>query len=130
VRLLPIGHGGEGKKGTNSMFCSSGVWRGGDSGAASYGSKISAVWSPSTTMVEGQMLQFFGSSPSGALHLWPSGIRLLKIMVVGQQYLPWSRVYSRKVFNLEAFVPIWRPSSSKVVCYRPSTPSGHVLSGG
>jgi hypothetical protein len=56
VRLLPAGRGGEGKDWTGGVFCRSGSWWRGDSGAANLGSKISAVNAPSTKLAGGQPL--------------------------------------------------------------------------
>jgi hypothetical protein len=109
--ILPLaGHGSEERKGADVSSSAEGCWRG--RLLLRLGEEIS------------------GSSSLAALHRWLPAIQLLSLMAVGQPLPPWSPASWREVYNLQAFVPDWRPSGADAVRSRRSTPSGHVPGGG
>jgi hypothetical protein len=123
--FLPLaGRGGEERRSFSSMYCGSrSCWSGAD--AASPAGNISAAVAPSTSLAEGQLLAFPGSSPSTAL----DAIQLPNFMADGQPLPPWSLLRGRQVIYLQAWMPMRRFSGVKMVYSRCSTPSGLVPGG-
>jgi hypothetical protein len=127
--VLPLtGRGGEGKKSSSSSLCRSGASGCGGAGVAPGWSKISAVFSPSTSTVVGQLLQIAGSSSSALLQR-PDAVLVPTSMAVRQPLPPCSPVCRRVMFFLQACVPMWRSSGFEAMCSRCCAPSGFVPGG-
>lgn len=107
----------------------SGGWRCCGAGAAHCKSKISRAGSLSTNSAEGQPLHP-SRSFSSTTHRRQGSVQSPKSMVVGKLLPPCTSCCWRKVFFLQAMVPIRRFFSSKTAWSHFPTPSGNVPGGG
>jgi hypothetical protein len=119
------GHGGEGMRTGNPVFCRSGALRSPDAGMASYWSVIPPAISPVTIQAAGQPLHFLRS------YLTPTTCSQSFISVKSWPLLPLALDSARSDWcwhgnYLQALMPNRRLSGSSAVCSLLTAPSGVI----